>query len=1045
MAATLTCVLIILSSTTLVNVITVTGCFDNDEAALLAFKVKILGGDHDSGLSSLASWNRSSKYCSWRGVTCSRTHPGRVSVLNLGSSGLHGTISQAIGNLSFLTTLNLSSNKLSGEIPPTISHLRRLKLLYLEDNMLDGTIPANLTYTSLKSVVLFSNQLSGSLPSELGSMLALENLVLDNNSFTGCILPSFANLTSLKILGLSTNKLEGSIPSILGNNAHIKFLSLSDNKLYGMVPRSLYNISSMTTFSVEGNKLHGNLPVDLGNCFPGMKNLYLGGNNFTGPIPHSVTNLSVLEIFSIVSNNINGIVPATIGRSRALSYLGLGYNLLEASRPQDWAFITSLTNCTQLQYLTLNDNQLGGELPNSLGNLSSGLVMLYMTENNFSGSIPPGIGNLASLQVIDLGSNALTGVIPESIGKITNLYMLALYGNALLGHIPLSIGNLTQLSQFHLFSNNLQGPIPTTIGNLTRLSALDLSSNHLSGFIPKEVLHLPYLSQVLDLSHNSLEGPLPLEVGSLINLNELALQGNRLSGAIPDTIGNCIVMQLFYADDNSFQGNIPTSLKNMKGLTILNLTENKLNGSIPSGLGSISSLQQLHIAHNNLSGPIPEILQNLTSLFMLDVSFNDLQGSVPKEGIFRNLSGLKLSGNPGLCDGIPQLHLHVCAKPSKKSISKLLSKDLRIIIPAVAVFFAGLMLVVWLRYKKLKVSRRPPILPPLLVDEQLPRIPYHVLFRASDGFSEANIVGKGRYSTVYRATLENDSTTVAVKVFNLLQSGSLKSFEIECDALRIVRHRCLIKIITCCSSVDNQGKDFKALVFEYMPNSSLDKWIHPGLQGRPQGSPLSLSQRLNIAVDISDALDYLHNHCEPPIVHCDLKPSNILLTQDMGACVGDFGIARILSQAISKPLFNSNSSTGIRGTIGYVAPEYGEGLPISISGDVYSFGVVLLEMFTGKGPTDDAFQDALGLHGYAANGLEKDVMEIADPAMLLHELEPYNAVGQRGIPECLFSVIALGISCSKPFPRERMLVKDAATEMHAIRDAYLKCSNCLNV
>jgi len=509
-------------------------------------------------------------------------------------------------------------------------------------------------------------------------------------------------------------------------------------------------------------------------------------------------------------------------------------------------------------------------------------------------------------------------------------------------------------------------------------------------------------------------------------------------------------MQLLYLDGNSFQGSIPPSLKNMKGLTILNLTENNLNGSIPSGLGSISSLQQLHIAHNNLSGPIPETLQNLSSLFMLDLSFNDLQGNVPKDGIFRNISGLKLSGNPGLCDGILQLHLPVCPNPSKHSSSKRLSKDQRIIIAAaVVVFFAALTLTVWLLYKKLRVSRMPPILPPVLVEEHLPRIPYHVLFRATDGFSEVNIIGKGRYSTVYKATLEldNESRTAAVKVFDLLLSGSLKSFEIECDALRIVRHRCLVKIITCCSSVDNQGEDFKALVFEYMPNSSLNKWIHHCLEGRPQGSSLSsLSQRLNIAMDIADALDYLHNHCQPPVVHCDLKPSNILLNQDMGACVGDFGIAKILSQAVSKPLFNSNSSIGIRGTIGYVAPEYGEGLPISTSGDVYSFGIVLLEVFTGKGPTDDVFQGALSLHGYATNGLDNDVMEMAYPASFLqYEGEPYEAVALRRIRECLYSVISLGISCSKPFPRERMLMKDVATKMHTIRDAYLKCSDCLNV
>lgn len=121
-------------------------------------------------------------------------------------------------------------------------------------------------------------------------------------------------------------------------------------------------------------------------------------------------------------------------------------------------------------------------------------------------------------------------------------------------------------------------------------------------------------------------------------------------------------------------------------------------------------------------------------------------------------------------------------------------------------------------------------------------------------------------------------------------------------------------------------------------------------------------------------------------------------------------------------------------------------MPISTSGDVYSFGIVLLKVFTGKGPTDDVFQGALSLHGYATNGLDNNVMEMAYPATLLqYEGEPYEAVALRRIRECLCSVISLGISCSKSFPRERMLIKDAATKMHAIRDAYLKCSDCLNV
>ena len=142
----------------------------------------------------------------------------------------------------------------------------------------------------------------------------------------------------------------------------------------------------------------------------------------------------------------------------------------------------------------------------------------------------------------------------------------------------------------------------------------------------------------------------------------------------------------------------------------------------------------------------------------------------------------------------------------------------------------------------------------------------------------------------------------------------------ECEALRRVRHRCLIKIITCCSSINHQGEEFKALVFEFMPNGSLNDWLHPVSKVHTLSNTLSLAQRLDIAVDIMDALEYLHNQCQPPVVHSDLKPSNILLTEDMSARVGDFGISKILSDDTSKTLLNSVSFTGLRGSIGYVAP-----------------------------------------------------------------------------------------------------------------------------
>ena len=161
---------------------------------------------------------------------------------------------------------------------------------------------------------------------------------------------------------------------------------------------------------------------------------------------------------------------------------------------------------------------------------------------------------------------------------------------------------------------------------------------------------------------------------------------------------------------------------------------------------------------------------------------------------------------------------------------------------------------------------------------------------------------------------------MAVKVFDLEQSGSTKSFVAECEALRRVRHCCLMMVIACCSSINEQGQDFKALVFEFMPNGSLNRWLHIESGMPTLNNTLSLAQRLHIAVDIMDALDYLHNHCQPPIIHCDLKPSNILLEEDMSARVGDFGISRIISESESIILQISNSTIGIRGSIGYVAP-----------------------------------------------------------------------------------------------------------------------------
>ncbi|KAL6009265.1 hypothetical protein ACLOJK_022493 [Asimina triloba] len=318
-------------------------------------------------------------------------------------------------------------------------------------------------------------------------------------------------------------------------------------------------------------------------------------------------------------------------------------------------------------------------------------------------------------------------------------------------------------------------------------------------------------------------------------------------------------------------------------------------------------------------------------------------------------------------------------------------------------------------------------------------VSYAELLKATDGFSPSNLIGTGSYGSVYKGTLHQNNMgaiAVAVKVLNLLQEGALKSFMAECEALRNIRHRNLIKILTCCSSIDFKGNDFKALVFDYMPNGNLQDWLSKDDEGNNtiSGRNLKLIERLNIAIDVASALDYLHYHCQPPIVHCDLKPSNALLDSDMVAHVGDFGLARFASE------IDQTSTVRIKGSIGYIAPEYSMGGKASTKGDVYSYGILVLEMMTGKRPTDGMFENNLTLHHHVRLALLADkVTEISDSYLLWEET--HEAVqsddSKKKMRDCLGSIARIGVACSTESPGERMKMNEVVTQMHAIRDSYL--------
>ncbi|PRQ59416.1 putative protein kinase RLK-Pelle-LRR-XII-1 family [Rosa chinensis] len=1014
---------------------TVVSSFGNetDRLALLKFK-DCIASDPD-GL--LNSWNDSVYYCKWPGIACGRRHQ-RVTAVYLPHAALHGTISPYIGNLSFLRFINLQNNSFSSKIPQQVEHLFRLRHLNLDTNMLEGGIPVNLTFCAELSIInIGRNRLTGKIPSEIGSLMKLVYLDFQINNLTGGIPPSLGNLSSITVLFMEENNLVGTVPEALGRLRSLSIFGIGLNNLSGLIPPSLFNISSMNAFSISYNKFKGSIPR---LNMPNLQILYLAGNEFSGQIPASLSNASQLQKLDFGENNFVGQLPVSFGNFPNLQRLRITKNNLGTNSSNDLGFITSLTNCSDLLQLSLSKNNFGGVLPNSVANLSTQLTQLYLAGNQIEGMIPETLENLSNLIVLSLQENLFTGTIPASLGKLQKLQILYLHSNRLSSRFPSFLGNLTQLFQLTMFENELEGSIPPNIGNCKNLQVMDISHNKLSGDIPSQVIGLSSFSLLLNLSQNSLTGILPAEVGKLKNINILDISYNNLTGGIPEIIGGCLSLEFLHLQGNHFQGIIPSSLSALRGL------------------------QYLDLSQNNLSGHIPKDLQWLPFLNYLNLSSNNLEGEAPKGGVFQNTSAISLNGNTKLCGGVSELQLPTCPikVPKQRKLHGFKLKFTISLVAGCSLLFAVIIALYWRR--KTQKNKPLSVVPSI---KFLPKVSYHTLHQATGGFSLSNQIGSGGFGSVYKGIIDQEeNNVVAIKVLNLKEKGASKSFMAECNALRNIRHRNLVKILTCCSSTDYNGNDFKALVFENMSNGSLEEWLHKENQSRS----LNLLQRLNIVVDVASALCYLHDHCEPQIIHCDIKPSNVLLDDDMVAHVGDFGLARLIS-TITDSSQNQSSTVGVKGTIGYVAPEYASGVEPSRQGDVYSYGVFVLQMFTGRRPIDEMFKEGLNLHNFVKMAIPERVMEIVDPTLLatLEERAPttsqnvvnyisgYNneieAVEENidneylskmntYVWKCILPTLKIGLACSEESPRNRMSMEEVHRKLHHIKDACTGVDIC---
>ncbi|XP_039009996.1 probable LRR receptor-like serine/threonine-protein kinase At3g47570 [Hibiscus syriacus] len=983
-----------------------------DQQALLQFKAKITGDQ----LRILESWNSSFHFCQWRGVTCGRKHQ-RVTKLELQSLKLSGSLSPFIGNLSFLRELSLAGNSFYNEIPQEIGRLRRLEKLDLTNNSISGEIPSNLSACSKLTLVdMRSNQLTGEIPALLGLLSNLKSLILVNNSLRGSIPPSLGNLSSLEVLALLMNGLTGIIPESLGQLTNLLGFSVAGNAISGIVPVTMFNLSNIRDFDIGGNKIRGTLPSDLAINMPYIEFFSVAGNQISGQIPVSISNASNIQVLQLPENRLSGSVPS-LGKLDKLFRFIVHENHLGHGEEGDLHFLCTLCNNTKLEIINIYINNFGGVLPECISNFSNNLLQLEIHENKISGRIHDGIINLINLEVLMASQNHLSGPIPFDIGRLQKLKIFLTDSNFLSGTIPYSIGNLTVLTELAFDFNNLQGSIPSSLGKCQNLLRMNLSHNNLSGPITPEVLGLPSLSIGLDLSSNYLTGELPFEIGKLKSLGVLDVSQNRLSGLLPNNLGNCVSLVKLLLNDNLFEGPIPSSLSSLRGLEVLDVSD------------------------NNLSGGVPEFLLIFKALKYLNLSFNDFEGVIPSEGVFKNASATFVEGNRKLCGGIPELHLSRCSSKRSSNTSLRVKIAIAIVILTVTLVLTCLLI---LRFRKKKEQPTT-----TWVENSLLQLSYQRILRATDGFSMQNLLGSGSFGSVYKGILEESGAVIAVKVLDLLNRGASRSFVAECEALKNIRHRNLVKVLTAISGVDYQGNDFKALVYEFMENGNLEDWLHPSVPTNGPGTArhLNFFQRVSVAIDIAHALEYMHHRCETSIIHCDLKPSNILLDKEMVGHVGDFGLVKLISADMLNYSNNLSSSLGLRGTIGYAPPEYGMGSELSTKGDVYSYGILLLEMFTGKRPTDERFKEGLNLHNFVKATLSKQVIEIVDPILLQESVQRgttaditlnENGLGNDKHLHCLNLIMEIGLTCSAESPSERMDMGVAVTELCSIRDKFLR-------
>ncbi|RDX76520.1 putative LRR receptor-like serine/threonine-protein kinase, partial [Mucuna pruriens] len=784
-----------------------------------------------------------------------------------------------------------------------------------------------------------------------------------------------------------------------------------------------------------------------------VQELHLLNMNLSGTLAPEIGRLSYLETLDFMWNNITGSIPKEIGFINPLKLLLLNGNQLTGELPEELGYLPFLIR------LQIDENNITGPIPLSFAKLNT-TVHFHMNNNSLSGQIPPQLSSLGSLLHLLLDNNNFTGYPPSELSEMPSLRILQLDNNNFGGNsIPDSYGNMLKLIKLSLRNCNLQGPIPD-LSTIPHLSYLDLSFNQLNESIPTNKLSDNITT--IDLSNNKLTGTISSYFSGLPRLQKLSIANNSLSGSVPSTIWKDRIL------DGSeilhlLEGNPMCSNNN----TLVQFCGPKSESSI-NGDGRVSCPSQACpppyeytvecfcaaplVVNYRLKSPGFSDFRPYMNAFQsllsrgLNVRFNQLfiNSFAWEEGprlgmnlklfpiyvdnrsshVFNTSEVLRirnlfldfkppsndLFGPFELLDFIlldPYRDVIITSPSSGISKGALAGIVLGAIACAVTLSAIVSIIILRIRLRDYRTPSKQPKASRISIKiEDIRSFDYEEMAVATNNFSDSAKIGQGGYGRVYKGLL-SDGTVVAIK---RAQEGSLqgeKEFLTEIQLLSRLHHRNLVSLIGYC---DEEGEQM--LVYEYMPNGTLRDHLSAYSK-----EPLSFSMRLKIALGSAKGLLYLHTEADPPIFHRDVKASNILLDSKFTAKVADFGLSRLAPLPDNEGNVPGHVSTVVKGTPGYLDPEYFLTHKLTDKSDVYSLGVVFLELLTGKPPIFHGENIIRQVNeAYQSGG----IFSVVDT-----RIESYPS-------ECVEKFFTLALKCCKDAPDERPKMAEVARELENI-------------